>query len=48
MGSANHAMDSDNPDLTIINAVLHLAMGKEIQDNDIMKHPTLGPHYKKG
>jgi hypothetical protein len=32
----------------MINAVLHPETGKEMQHKDTMKHPLLGPHYKKG
>jgi hypothetical protein len=47
-GSENHAMASANPNVPIMNAVLHMATGKEIQYNEIIKHPTLVPQYKKG
>jgi hypothetical protein len=32
----------------MMNAVLHPATWKEMQYKDIMKHPLLGPRYKKG
>jgi hypothetical protein len=32
----------------MMNAVLHTATGKEMQYKDIIKHPLLGPRYKKG
>jgi hypothetical protein len=48
MGCANIAMNSANINISMMDAVLHLATGKKIQYKDIMKHPTLGPQYKKG
>jgi hypothetical protein len=50
MGSANHAIsfgENDWTDGPIMNAVLHPSTGKEMQYKDIMKHPLLGPRYKK-
>jgi hypothetical protein len=32
----------------MMNAVLHTETGREMQYKDIMKHPLLGPRYKKG
>jgi hypothetical protein len=37
MGSANHAMDSANSNVPMMNAVLHMATGKEMQYTDIIK-----------
>jgi hypothetical protein len=51
MGSANHATSFGNNHSTdgpMMNAVLHPVTGKEMQYKDIMKHPLLGPRYKKG
>jgi hypothetical protein len=51
MGSANHSISFGNNHWTdgpMINAVLHPATGKEMQYKDIMKHPLLGPRYKRG
>jgi hypothetical protein len=51
MGSANHAIAFGNNHWTnvpMMNAVLHPATGKEMHDKSNMKHPVLGPHYKKG
>jgi hypothetical protein len=51
MGSANHSIAFGNnhwTDVPMMNAVLHPARGKEMQYKDIMKHPLLGPQYKKG
>jgi hypothetical protein len=48
MGSANHAMDYANPNVPMMNVVLHPATVKEMQYKDIMKNPTLGPQYRKG
>jgi hypothetical protein len=31
-----------------MNTVLHPSTGKEMQYKDIMKHPLLGPSYKRG
>jgi hypothetical protein len=50
MGSANHAISFENNHWTnvpMMNAVLHPATGKEMQYKDIMKHPLLGPLYKR-
>jgi hypothetical protein len=47
MGRANHAMTSANPNVPMMDAVLHPAMGKEIHYKDVMKHLTLGPHLKR-
>jgi hypothetical protein len=51
MGSSNKAIHLGNNHLTkapMMNAVLHMASGKEMQYKDIMQHPTLGPKYKTG
>jgi hypothetical protein len=51
MGSANHAITFGNnhwTDVPMMNAVLYPSTGKEMQYKDIMKHPLLGPRYKKG
>jgi hypothetical protein len=48
MVSANHTMASSNPNVQMMHSVLHTATGKEMQYKDLMKHPTLGPQYKKG
>jgi hypothetical protein len=51
MGSADNAIALGNNNWTnvpMMNAVLYPATGKEMQYKDIMKHPTLGPQYKKG
>jgi hypothetical protein len=48
MGLVNNAMASANTNVPMMNAVLHLTTGKEIQYKDIMKHPILGPQYKQG
>jgi hypothetical protein len=50
MGSANHAIAFGKnhwTDVPVMNAVLHPDTGKEMQYKDIMKHPLLGPRYKK-
>jgi hypothetical protein len=47
MGSTNDVITSGKTNLPMINAVLHLATAKEIQYQDLMKHSTLGPLYKK-
>jgi hypothetical protein len=50
MGSATNAIALGNNHWTTVsmmNAVLNTATGKEMQNKDIMKHPTLGPQYKK-
>jgi hypothetical protein len=48
MGSASHAIASSNPNLRMMNKVIHQSMGKSMKYKDIMKHPTLGPPYTKG
>jgi hypothetical protein len=48
MGSANHVIASGYTNVPIMNSVLQPATGKEMQYNDLTKHPTLGPLYKKG
>jgi hypothetical protein len=51
MGSANTAIALGNnhwKNIPMMNTVLHLALGKEMQYKDIMQHPTLGPKYKTG
>jgi hypothetical protein len=43
MGSANHSMASANPSVPMMNTVLHLYTGKEMQYTDLMKHLLFGP-----
>jgi hypothetical protein len=47
MGSANHATDSVNTNVPMMNAFLHPFTGEEMQYKDLMKDSTLGPLYKK-
>jgi hypothetical protein len=51
MDSANNAIDLGNnhwANTPMMNAVLHPASGKEIQNKNIMQHPTMGPKYNTG
>jgi hypothetical protein len=51
MGITNNAITLANnhwTNATMMNAVIHMYSGKEMQYKDIMKHPKLGPKYKTG